>query len=110
MLISRTCRAPILYVKGRQHPVKIFYAVEPVTDYIDAALKTIFQCHMQRPPGDILVFLPGSSASSFQRRTAHAARPQVKKTLKVSRRPSRPTAPTWQRPTHRSPTCVPPLS
>lgn len=53
------CRAPVLFVKGRQHPVKILYSAEPVKDYIDAALKTIFQCHMQRPPGDILVFLPG---------------------------------------------------
>ncbi|KAG1805388.1 P-loop containing nucleoside triphosphate hydrolase protein [Suillus variegatus] len=42
--------ARILYVKGRQHPQ---------TDYVDAALRTFFQIHTDRPPGDVLIFLPG---------------------------------------------------
>lgn len=53
------CRAPVLFVKGRQHKVKIQYAIEPQIDYVDAALKTVFQIHTLRPPGAILVFLPG---------------------------------------------------
>lgn len=52
--------APVLYVKGRQHPVRIFNAQEDIQDYVDGALKTIFQIHQTQPlPGDILVFLPG---------------------------------------------------
>ena len=41
--------------------MKVVYTKEPQTDYIDAALRTIFEIHMKRPPGDILVFLPGWS-------------------------------------------------
>ena len=48
------------YISGRQHPVKIFYSPSPVPDFIDAALRTLFQIHYKEPmPGDILVFLTG---------------------------------------------------
>jgi len=47
-------------VSGRQHPVKIYYTPEPVEDYLDAALTTIFQIHLDsQESGDILVFLSG---------------------------------------------------
>ncbi|TIC63741.1 P-loop containing nucleoside triphosphate hydrolase protein [Wallemia mellicola] len=52
--------APVLYVKGRQHPVTIYNSSEDLQDYLDASLKTILQIHQSAPlPGDILVFLPG---------------------------------------------------
>lgn len=51
--------ARILYVKGRQHPVKIFYTAVNQTDYVDSALRTFFQIHLDQPPGDVLIFLPG---------------------------------------------------
>jgi len=51
--------APVLYVKGRQHPVSIFYTSSSQCDYLDAALRTFFQIHVDRPPGDVLIFLPG---------------------------------------------------
>ncbi|GAA5968713.1 hypothetical protein JCM3765_003420 [Sporobolomyces pararoseus] len=51
--------APVLYVEGRQHKVTIHYTTEPQNDYLDAALKTVFQIHLKYPPGVILVFLPG---------------------------------------------------
>ena len=48
------------YIEGRQYPVKTIYSPEPVQDYVDAALRTIFQIHYKEPlPGDILVFLTG---------------------------------------------------
>jgi ATP-dependent RNA helicase DHR2 len=48
------------HIKGRQHPVKILYTPEPVLDYVEAMLKTIFKIHTQEPlPGDILAFLTG---------------------------------------------------
>mgnify|MGYP002477664751 CR=1 FL=1 len=36
------------------------YSAEPQLDYLDSALKTIFQIHKTYPPGSILVFLPTS--------------------------------------------------
>ena len=51
------------YIEGRQHEVKILYSPEPVQDFVDAALRTIFQIHYQEPmPGDVLVFLTGQEA------------------------------------------------
>lgn len=50
----------IHHIKGRQHPVKVFYTPEPVPDYIEASLKTIFKIHIhEKLPGDILAFLTG---------------------------------------------------
>ncbi|GAA99231.1 hypothetical protein E5Q_05925 [Mixia osmundae IAM 14324] len=51
--------APVLFVRGRQHTVLTRYTAEPVQDFVDAALKTIFQINLERPRGDILVFLTG---------------------------------------------------
>ncbi|KAI0315296.1 P-loop containing nucleoside triphosphate hydrolase protein [Amylostereum chailletii] len=51
--------AKVLYVKGRQHPVTIYHTSTSQADYVDAALRTFFQIHVDNPPGDVLVFLPG---------------------------------------------------
>ncbi|KIK69778.1 hypothetical protein GYMLUDRAFT_34176 [Collybiopsis luxurians FD-317 M1] len=51
--------AKILYVKGRQHPVKIYHSSQGQVDYVDAAMRTFFQIHTDYPPGDVLIFLPG---------------------------------------------------
>jgi len=53
------CNAPILRIAGRTHPVTVFYTREPQSDYLDAALVTVMQLHLEEPPGDILVFLTG---------------------------------------------------
>ncbi|KAG9046467.1 putative ATP-dependent RNA helicase dhr2 [Tulasnella sp. UAMH 9824] len=63
--------ARILYVKGRQHPVKVLHTAEAQRDYIESALQTFFQIHTERPAGDVLIFLPGqeeieSLASSIE--------------------------------------------
>ena len=52
--------AKILYVKGRQHPVKILHVAEPQADFVDSALRTFFQIHTEQPVGDVLIFLPGT--------------------------------------------------
>ncbi|GAA5811851.1 hypothetical protein MFLAVUS_005297 [Mucor flavus] len=54
--------AKILYVSGRLYPVDTMFTVEPQADYLDAALVSIFQIHVNNPKGDILVFLPGQDA------------------------------------------------
>ncbi|KAI8986246.1 P-loop containing nucleoside triphosphate hydrolase protein [Trametes punicea] len=51
--------AKIVYVKGRQHPVTIYHTSVSQPDYVDAALRTFFQIHTVKPPGDVLIFLPG---------------------------------------------------
>ncbi|KAF9983132.1 putative ATP-dependent RNA helicase dhr2 [Mortierella antarctica] len=51
--------AKIMYISGRQFPVKILNTVEPQADYVDAALVTAFQIHQEEAPGDILIFLTG---------------------------------------------------
>ncbi|KAJ7189737.1 P-loop containing nucleoside triphosphate hydrolase protein [Mycena haematopus] len=35
--------AKIIYIKGRQHPVKIYHCAQGQSDYVDAALRTFFQ-------------------------------------------------------------------
>ncbi|KAF3480356.1 ATP-dependent RNA helicase DHX8 [Arthroderma uncinatum] len=53
-------RISVCHIKGRQFPVTTIYSPGPVPDFVDAALKTIFQIHYKEPlPGDILVFLTG---------------------------------------------------
>ncbi|KAI0823300.1 P-loop containing nucleoside triphosphate hydrolase protein [Trametes gibbosa] len=52
-------KAKIVYVKGRQHPVTVYHTSAGQPDYVDAALRTFFQIHTDRPQGDVLVFLPG---------------------------------------------------
>jgi ATP-dependent RNA helicase DHR2 len=48
------------FVEGRQYPVKTVYLPEPTQDWVESALKAIFQIHYREPlPGDILVFLTG---------------------------------------------------
>jgi HrpA-like RNA helicase len=57
--ISATLSARIFYVQGRQHAVTTYFTEEPQVDYMEAALQTLFQIHVEQPPGDVLVFLPG---------------------------------------------------
>ncbi|CAI0390750.1 unnamed protein product [Linum tenue] len=51
--------ARAVHIQGRQHPVDILYTLYPEKDYVDAALVTIFQIHLEERHGDILVFLTG---------------------------------------------------
>ncbi|XP_029649141.1 ATP-dependent RNA helicase DHX33 [Octopus sinensis] len=51
---------PVLYLEGRQFPVKLYYTSEHQSDYSFSALVTVFQIHREVPPDeDILVFLTG---------------------------------------------------
>ena len=50
---------PVGYIQGRSFPVDVFYASEPQADYVDAALNTIIQIHLEEGPGDVLCFLTG---------------------------------------------------
>ena len=49
----------IVSLEGRTHPVEIFYLEEPTPDYVERAIETAFQIHVEEPAGDILIFLTG---------------------------------------------------
>jgi ATP-dependent RNA helicase DHX8/PRP22 len=50
---------PIFTIPGRTFPVEILYVKEPESDYLEAAIITVMQIHLDQPAGDILVFLTG---------------------------------------------------
>ncbi|KAF2444214.1 P-loop containing nucleoside triphosphate hydrolase protein, partial [Karstenula rhodostoma CBS 690.94] len=57
---ARRDRISTCFVEGRQFPVKTTYLPEPTLDWVESALKIIFQIHYKEPlPGDVLVFLTG---------------------------------------------------
>ncbi|KAJ8358062.1 hypothetical protein AAFF_G00040170 [Aldrovandia affinis] len=63
-------KAPVLYLEGRQHPIQVFYTKQPQSDYLQAALVSIFQIHQEAPPShDILVFLTGQEEIEALART-----------------------------------------
>ncbi|KAK3700451.1 hypothetical protein LTR37_015955 [Vermiconidia calcicola] len=49
----------IISIEGRAFPVDIHYLSEPCEDYLERAVKTIFDIHTSEPEGDILIFLTG---------------------------------------------------
>ena len=49
----------IISIEGRAFPVDIHYLTTPSEDYLERAVKTIFDIHASEPEGDILVFLTG---------------------------------------------------
>lgn len=38
-------KSPVLYLEGRQHPIQIYYTKQSQSDYLQAALISIFQIH-----------------------------------------------------------------
>ena len=57
---SDTSEVSTCYVEGRQYPVQTVYLPQPTQDWVESALKLVFQIHYKEPlPGDILVFLTG---------------------------------------------------
>nr|XP_057943755.1 ATP-dependent RNA helicase DHX33 [Doryrhamphus excisus] len=63
-------KSPVLYLEGRQHPIQIFYTKQPQSDYLQAALVTVFQIHQEAPPShDILVFMTGQEEIEALART-----------------------------------------
>ncbi|GLT78690.1 hypothetical protein SLA2020_502180 [Shorea laevis] len=55
----------IFTIPGRTFPVEIFYTKEPESDYLDTALLTVLQIHLNEPEGDILLFLTGKEEIDY---------------------------------------------
>ncbi|KAL1999906.1 hypothetical protein VTN02DRAFT_3820 [Thermoascus thermophilus] len=49
----------IISLEGRMYPVDILFLETPTEDYVERAVKTVFDIHTQEAEGDILVFLTG---------------------------------------------------
>ena len=49
----------IISLEGRMYPVDALYSEEPVEDYVERAVKTVFDIHSSEAEGDILIFLTG---------------------------------------------------
>jgi ATP-dependent RNA helicase DHX8/PRP22 len=47
-------QCPIFTIPGRTFPVEILYTKDPESDYLDAALITVMQIHLNEPAGDIV--------------------------------------------------------
>ncbi|KAJ7530187.1 hypothetical protein O6H91_15G083900 [Diphasiastrum complanatum] len=63
--------AKVVYIQGRQFPVEIYYTYMPEADYLDAALITTLQVHIEEDPGDVLVFLTGQEEIESMERLLH---------------------------------------
>jgi ATP-dependent RNA helicase DDX35 len=49
----------IISLEGRMYPVDMLFLESPAEDYIERAVKTVFDIHTQEAEGDILLFLTG---------------------------------------------------
>ena len=56
---NKTPIAQAISLDGRIYPVDILYLEEPAEDYIEKAVKVVFDIHASEGPGDILLFLTG---------------------------------------------------
>ncbi len=49
----------IISLEGRMYPVDALYLEEPSEDYVERAVKTVFDIHANEADGDVLIFLTG---------------------------------------------------
>ncbi|UZJ57261.1 hypothetical protein CBS101457_006581 [Exobasidium rhododendri] len=51
--------APILYIKGRQFPIRLYHSSESCQNWMESCKKLIVQIN-EMPPGDVLIFMTGA--------------------------------------------------
>lgn len=49
----------IISLEGRMYPVDMLFLDSPAEDYVERAVKTVFDIHGQEAEGDVLIFLTG---------------------------------------------------
>lgn len=54
-----TSNGQIISIEGRAFPVDMHYLTDPCEEYLERAVKTVFDVHTSEPEGDMLVFLTG---------------------------------------------------
>jgi ATP-dependent RNA helicase DHR2 len=89
-LVQAKSSVSTCFVEGRQFPVKMTYLPSPTQDWVESALKIIFQIHYKEPlPGDILVFLTGQDTiEGLEKLVNDYAEGMDKEVPKVSRHTS----------------------
>ncbi|CAG2175084.1 unnamed protein product [Oppiella nova] len=70
-------KAPVYYILGRQHTIQMMYAKEKQSDYMNAALVSVFQIHQNEDIGDILVFSTGEEEIESMIRSVNEVIPQL---------------------------------
>lgn len=65
----------IISLEGRMYPVDTLFLESPAEDYVERAVKTVFDIHLQEDEGDILLFLTGREEidTAIQLISDHAA-------------------------------------
>ena len=56
---SESSEGRIISLEGRMYPVDTLFLEEPAENYVERAVKTVFDIHASEPDGDILVFMTG---------------------------------------------------
>lgn len=56
---NEDCAGNIISLEGRTYPVDALYLEEPAEDYVERAVKTVFDIHASEAEGDILLFMTG---------------------------------------------------
>lgn len=69
-------KVPVYYLPGRQHDIKLLYAVKKQSDHIHSALTAVLQVHREEPSGDILVFCTGQEEIESMVRTISESKSQ----------------------------------
>ncbi|PLN80916.1 ATP dependent RNA helicase [Aspergillus taichungensis] len=49
----------IISLEGRMYPVDILFLESPAEDYVERAVRSVFDIHLQEAEGDVLLFLTG---------------------------------------------------
>jgi len=77
----------IISLEGRMYPVDSIFLEGPAEDYLESAVKTVFDIHASEPDGDILVFLTGreeiDTALQLIADRADALHPRAQKILSL---------------------------
>lgn len=56
---NRDSIGQIISLEGRMYPVDHLYSQDPIEDYVERGVNTLFEIHGSEPEGDILFFLTG---------------------------------------------------
>lgn len=81
-------KSPVLYLEGRQHPIQIYYTKQPQSDYLQAALVSIFQIHQVlfdicRRESSCITKLSQSQTNTILPRLCEVHRPMSKQSAYV---------------------------
>lgn len=57
--ITHSNEVTVVNIPGRMYPVEIGYLSKPTEDYVQEAVKVVWDLHLRTNEGDVLIFLTG---------------------------------------------------